>query len=217
MNLIKNKGTLGLGGHTILCVLIGLFISEVSCSPGPSPEGEAASLKLKLDLLTIKYRALCKQFSLLAPKDSTPVFSCDECPDKWLHVGDQCFHLDSDRQDWHKSAEKCKEIGGHLAILTTREQHEAVEREGKRIGGLYTNYWIGLTDAESEGDWKWVDNSTLTNPFWSVQPREPDNHLSGGEEGEDCAVVSSYTHYWFDVPCSFLYPRICQMDATPLV
>ncbi|XP_070822322.1 C-type lectin domain family 4 member E-like isoform X2 [Chaetodon trifascialis] len=217
MNLIKNKGTLGIGGHAILCVLISLLISEVSSGAEHSPEAEAAIIKLKLDLLTIKYRELCKQYSTLAHTDSAPEFRCNECPDTWLHVGDQCFHLDTDRHDWSSSAEKCKEIGGHLAILTNREQHEAVEKEGKRIGGLYTNYWIGLTDSESEGHWKWVDNSTVTTPFWSVQPREPDNNLSGGEEGEDCAVVSSYTHNWYDVPCSFIYPRVCQMDATPLV
>ncbi|XP_041798045.1 C-type lectin domain family 4 member E-like [Chelmon rostratus] len=218
MNLIQSKGALGFRGHAILCVLVGLLFSEASSRPGDSPEEEVALLKLKLDLLSIKYRDLCKQYSNMAHNYSAPVISCStECPDKWLHVGDQCFFLATDKWDWSKSAEKCKEIGSHLAILTTREQHEAVEKEGKRIGGIYTHYWIGLTDAESEGNWTWVDKSELNNAFWSVTPSEPDNNQTGGAEGEDCAVVDSYTHSWYDVPCSFTYPRICQMDATPLV
>lgn len=43
---------------------------------------------------------------------------------------------------------------------------------------------------------------------------EPDNNLSGGVDEEDC-VVDSYTQSWYDVPCSFFYLRICQMDAIP--
>ncbi|XP_078108711.1 NKG2-D type II integral membrane protein-like isoform X2 [Sander vitreus] len=93
---------------------------------------------------------------------------------------------------------------------------DAVEQEGKRIGSPYTYYWIGLTDIKSEGDWKWVDNSTLKTPFWNVLKSKSDNKLSGGMNEEHCAVVDSYMQLWYVVPCSFLYRRICQMDAIPL-
>ncbi|XP_044065055.1 C-type lectin domain family 4 member D-like isoform X2 [Siniperca chuatsi] len=214
MNLIKS--TLGIRGHTILYVLIGLLVSEASPQAADRLEAELSSVKLRLHLLENRYRHLCNFYSNLATNSSLPVINCTECPDKWLQVGDQCFFLITDKQDWSFSAQNCREMGGHLAILTTREQHEAVEKEGRRIAGFYTNYWIGLTDIENEGDWKWVDNSTLTNPFWNVAKSEPDNNQSNGLDGEDCAVVDSYTQTWYDVPCSFLYPRICQMDAIPL-
>ncbi|XP_070767551.1 C-type lectin domain family 4 member E-like [Enoplosus armatus] len=216
MNLIKSKGTLGIRGHIILYVLISLLASEARSQAADSPEEELSSLKLKLSLLKNRYRHLCNLYSNLAPTCLAPVINCTECPDRWLHVGDHCFFLSTDKQTWSNSTDKCAEIGGHLAILTTREQHEAVEKEGRRIGGLYTNYWIGLSDIEGEGEWKWVNGSTLENPFWNVAISEPDNNLSGGPEGEDCVVVDSYTQTWYDVPCSFLYPRICQMDAIPL-
>ncbi|XP_013868904.1 C-type lectin domain family 4 member E [Austrofundulus limnaeus] len=202
---------------TILCALMGLLVSEISCQAPKSPEEEVKFLKVRLQLMKNHYKLMCNQFSSLAQNCSAPAIRCTECPDGWLQVEDQCFFLSTKKQNFSTSAEKCKDIGAHLAILTTREQHEAVEKEGRRLGWSQTFYWIGLSDSENEGDWKWVDNSMLTTSFWNVQKSEPDNHTDGGPEGEDCAVVDSFTQSWYDVPCGFLYPRICQKPAVPLI
>uniref|UniRef100_A0A4W5K8A0 C-type lectin domain-containing protein n=1 Tax=Hucho hucho TaxID=62062 RepID=A0A4W5K8A0_9TELE len=69
---------------------------------------------------------------------------------------------------------------------------------------------------EIEGDWRWVDNTKLTNEFWNQWSSEPDNNLSGGVEGEGPVVLESNTQTWSDVPCDFTYRRICQMDAIPI-
>ena len=37
----------------------------------------------------------------------------------------------------------------------------ALEKEARRIGGFDYHFWIGLSDIENEGDWRWVDNTTL--------------------------------------------------------
>ncbi|XP_047455414.1 perlucin-like protein [Mugil cephalus] len=216
MTCIKNKGSLGIRGHTIFFVLLGLLVSEISSQAAEGPEGELSILKLKLNTVMNHYKLLCDKYSDLALNCSVPVINCTRCPPGWLQVLDRCLFFSSDKLDWLASKEKCKEIGGHLAILTTKEQHEAVEKEGRRIGQFYTDYWIGLSDIETEGDWRWVDNSTLQTPFWNTEKSEPDNNKSGGEDGEDCVVVDSYNQIWYDVPCSFLYPRICQMDVFPL-
>ncbi|KAI3360528.1 hypothetical protein L3Q82_002415 [Scortum barcoo] len=180
-------------------------------------EGKPKLLCWLTDMMNL-IKSKAKQVLFVKVTQYSPTaINCTECPDGWLHVGDQCFILITDRQDFFNSTDKCKEIGGHLAILTTREQHEAVEKEGRRMAGLYTNYWIGLTDTETEGEWKWVDKTPLKIPFWNTLTSEPDNHVSGGEDGEDCVVVDSYSQTWYDVPCSFSYPRICQKDAIPLV
>ncbi|KAM9353499.1 collectin-12-like [Symphorus nematophorus] len=210
MNPIKNKGTLGIRGHAVLCVLISLLVSAAA-SPA---EEDVATLKLRLDLLLNSYREMCKHYTNLAPSCGAPAFNCTECPDDWLHVGDQCFHLSTDRHNFTISKEKCEESGAHLAILTDREQYHAVEKEGRRIGSFYNHYWIGLTDIEKEEEWKWADDSPLKVGFWKVG--QPSNDVSSGKEGEDCVVVDSYNSNWDDVPCSFVYPRICQKDAAKL-
>ncbi|XP_026173355.1 perlucin-like protein isoform X2 [Mastacembelus armatus] len=208
MNLIKTNG--------ILCVLIGLLVSEASTRPGKNLEEEVSYLKLRLSSLKNRYKFLCDQYTSLAKNYSAPAFICTQCPDGWFQVDDQCFLLTADKMDWLNSKKNCTKMDGHLAILTTKEEHDAIEKESIRFGGFYTSYWIGLTDSENEGDWKWVDKSTLTTPFWNKVKSEPDNSPMAGSEGEDCAVVESRSQTWYDVPCSFTYPRICQKDAIPL-
>ncbi|XP_038850069.1 CD209 antigen-like protein E [Salvelinus namaycush] len=85
--------------------------------------------------------------------------------------------------DWPSSRDSCTSLGSHLTILHSKEQHDALEKEARRIGGFDYHFWIGLSDIEKEGDWRWVDNTTLTNKYWNEYSSEPDNHQSGGSHG----------------------------------
>ncbi|XP_042338366.1 C-type lectin domain family 4 member D-like [Plectropomus leopardus] len=215
-------------GNVVLCVLIGLLIGGTSQAedsleaqgPVVQQEPDAAFLKLRLDLLENRYRRLCHQYATLAYKcsasDDLSALSCSACPDGWLHVEDQCFHLSTDRASYSNSSQICSEMGAHLATLTTKEQHDAVTIESSRIGGsLY--YFIGLNDIEKEGEWRWEDKKPLEIPFWSTDYLvQPDNYLWGETEGEDCAVVDALLQTWYDVPCHFTYRRICQKAALPV-
>ncbi|XP_052441464.1 uncharacterized protein LOC127981504 [Carassius gibelio] len=64
------------------------------------------------------------------------------------------------------------------------------------------HFWIGLTDVEEEGRWKWVDGSTLTSGFWASG--EPNNQGTD----EDCANTRSSG--WFDSPCDSSLKWICE-------
>lgn len=54
---------------------------------------------------------------------SLTVKQCRECPDGWLHIGNQCYYFSNDKLDWMKSRDSCEEMGSHLTILHTIEQH----------------------------------------------------------------------------------------------
>uniref|UniRef100_A0A3P9CQJ5 Perlucin-like protein n=1 Tax=Maylandia zebra TaxID=106582 RepID=A0A3P9CQJ5_9CICH len=196
-----SSATLGIKGLAILCVVLGLFASAESAQDANNTEGELTFLKLKLESLKDRFRHMCNQYSDLAHNCSAPAINCTECPDGWVHIGDHCFFLSNDTDGWLNSTLKCKDIGGHLAILTTKEEYDALEKEARTIGTFNPFYWLGLSDIENRGDWKWVDNSTLQVSFWNTLKSEPDNN----------AITN-----WYDVPCSFQYRRICQMDAIPL-
>uniref|UniRef100_A0A667Z7H2 C-type lectin domain containing 1 n=1 Tax=Myripristis murdjan TaxID=586833 RepID=A0A667Z7H2_9TELE len=210
--LFIQSGALHFRGRTVLCALIGLLICKASAQPTEAPadlQAELSSLRQTLSYVMNRYRLLCDHYTNMASNCSAPVLSCSACPAGWLHVEDKCFSLSEERLDYENSTARCKEMGSHLAIVETKEQHEALEKEARKFGNFFTYYWIGLTDIENEGVWKWVDNTTLKNPFWAEESHQPDNF----NNTEHCVVLESSNHKWSDVPCNFIYPRICEMDA----
>uniref|UniRef100_A0A3B4Z9U7 C-type lectin domain containing 1 n=1 Tax=Seriola lalandi dorsalis TaxID=1841481 RepID=A0A3B4Z9U7_SERLL len=214
----RKRGIECLRSQTALLMLIGFLASicanivlTVLCA-----SVDSSSPGQKLNSVHRRYIQLCKNYTALGLSCSKTVKQCSECPEGWLHVGDQCYYFSSDKLDWLKSRDSCAEMGGHLTILHTVEQHDTLEKEARRIGGFDYHFWIGLSDIELEGDWRWVDNTTLQHKYWDQWSSEPDNHQSGGEHGEDCATLDSHSKTWFDVPCDHIYKRICQMDAIQL-
>ncbi|XP_052762165.1 asialoglycoprotein receptor 1-like [Mya arenaria] len=72
-----------------------------------------------------------------------------------------------------------------------------------------TTWWIGLTDEDIEGVWKWFDTDTVAS-FTDWHPNE------GATNGEDCAIFYSvYDFKWADTYCShtYLYPPLCETPS----
>ncbi|KAI4900787.1 hypothetical protein NFI96_026654, partial [Prochilodus magdalenae] len=68
-------------------------------------------------------------------------------------------------------------------------------------------YWVGLTDALKEGDWRWLDGTRLskTPKYWYND--QPDD-WKGGEsdqypKGEDCVemLLSRTAYFLLDAFC----------------
>ncbi|XP_038850077.1 CD209 antigen-like protein C isoform X2 [Salvelinus namaycush] len=208
---ISSRGNKPILNNHMFSLSLSLFSLSV-----PSVPLETAALTLKLNSVRGHYVYLCDDYSKLAQSCSKTVRKCRECPEDWIHVDEKCYSFSNDKMDWPSSRDSCTSLGSHLTILHSKEQHDALEKEARRIGGFDYHFWIGLSDIEKEGDWRWVDNTTLTNKYWNEYSSEPDNHQSGGSHGEDCATLDSHSQTWFDVPCDHIYKRICQMDAIRL-
>ncbi|KAL6466961.1 hypothetical protein MHYP_G00247650 [Metynnis hypsauchen] len=109
------------------------------------------------------------------------------------------YYISTNQKTWSESRQFCRERGADLVIINSREEQEFIS---KVFGS--TEAWIGLTDSQSEGHWKWVDNSALTTSekFWFKG--EPNDY----EGKEDCAVSgykgagSERVSTWADYPCS---------------
>uniref|UniRef100_A0A4W5RTX1 C-type lectin domain-containing protein n=1 Tax=Hucho hucho TaxID=62062 RepID=A0A4W5RTX1_9TELE len=100
------------------------------------------------------------------------------CPDSWTRFGSSCYYLSTENRQTYIPYQQC-----YFQVF--------LNKMGKDV-----HFWIGLTDSEMEGIWKWVDGTTPTTTFWSRG--EPNN--SAGEE--DCS--------WNDQACSVNTQWVCE-------
>uniref|UniRef100_A0AAR2KFU0 C-type lectin domain-containing protein n=1 Tax=Pygocentrus nattereri TaxID=42514 RepID=A0AAR2KFU0_PYGNA len=182
-----------------------------STSSGSESEADAQSV----DALQERFYCFCSDTTntTLEQNCSATAKTCRSCPEDWTYLEGKCYYFSKDKLDWKNSSDSCASMGSHLTILHTQQQHDHLEKIAHDIGGLDYHFWIGLSDSEEEGVWKWVDNTLVNKTYWSETPKEPNNHETGGPHGEDCVVLQSQSKTWFDVPCDFHYKRICEMGA----
>ena len=70
--------------------------------------------------------------------------------------------------------------------------------EQKWLEGLFVEkrfFWIGLSDAEKEGQWQWDNGESLTYTNWA--PHEPDEQ--GTMDEGDYAVMDLSSKKWLDI------------------
>ncbi|XP_026112891.1 asialoglycoprotein receptor 1-like [Carassius auratus] len=120
--------------------------------------------------------------------------------DGWKCHQSSLYFFSSEKKNWDESRRYCRERGTDLIIINNREEQDFV----KNITGSSEHFWIGLTDIEVEGSWKWVDGSTLTSGFWASGDKQPDNY----QGNEDCANTRSSE--WYDTSCDGSVKWICE-------
>ncbi|XP_063744060.1 C-type lectin domain family 10 member A-like isoform X2 [Eleginops maclovinus] len=123
------------------------------------------------------------------------------CPAGWRKHSCSCYLLHKQTDSWEKAREHCRERGAHLVVIDSAAEQ--------------TDVWIGLSDREKEGTWKWVDGSPLTLRNWeTIQPDNGGGDPRWGEE--DCAIIYTHTNEWHDRSCESTQPWICEKEAVYL-
>ena len=143
---------------------------------------------------------------------------CDQVIDEWspanelcdgcsMHaIGESVYHLCAGVNYAFPAARaRCQQRGGDLVVIETLAEGMAIF---DLVDGGFSGWFIGLTDADSEGSFVWVDGTPLVpeQSNWSVN--EPNDSMMN----EDCVVLSNVGR-WNDINCANLRPIICE---TPL-
>uniref|UniRef100_A0A3P9HC20 C-type lectin domain-containing protein n=1 Tax=Oryzias latipes TaxID=8090 RepID=A0A3P9HC20_ORYLA len=181
-------------------------------------------LKLQLESNKTYNDELQKQLELLLAEraalqsnTSDIVESCGLCMPGWFLSNTSCYFHGKKQsnvgKNWTASREDCISHGGDLAVIDTAEEHMLVfEHFPKVKWGTYLwevgGVWIGLTDHQREGTWKWINNVTLNYiGFW--MGGEPNNYRSA----EHCAAImptDKGLQSWFDASCETQREWLCE-------
>ena len=94
----------------------------------------------------------------------------------------------SEQMNWKDAQKFCEELGGHLVTITSEEEKDFIVNEIMVIG---EDCMIGLSDAETEGDWVWVTGEDTEYTNWA--DGEPNNEFE-----EDYAAMFNGSGVWND-------------------
>ena len=127
-------------------------------------------------------------------------------------------NLETSNTTWHEAELICRRDGGHL--LSVRSETEKKKLEDETLKDQYNQdkiFWLGGTDKEEEGTWRWSDGKTWNDKdvHWATRVygvgNEPD-----GKEGENCLVWFEFWvaplilrgHGWGDLDCEDEYNQV---------
>jgi GH25 family lysozyme M1 (1,4-beta-N-acetylmuramidase)/predicted small integral membrane protein len=112
---------------------------------------------------------------------------CDGPPESGTSTyGGHYYKLITAAKTWANAKADCLARGGHLVTITSSGENTFV----KSLVGANCA-WIGLTDEQTEGVWKWVTGESVVYTNWSTY--EPNNCCGGEDYGEMCS-----DGYWND-------------------
>ncbi|KAJ8414406.1 hypothetical protein AAFF_G00052760 [Aldrovandia affinis] len=143
---------------------------------------------------------------------------CKKCKDNWIFFQSKCYLFFGDTKTWSASRSQCQSEEADLLIVNSEEEQRFAFRTIQPTSQGEAQFWIGLTDAQTEGEWRWVDSSLVTEDlqFWHYRTNEtsePDDWKDINPLGEDCGHLSTSgpaLSSWMDGPCETVYGWICE-------
>ena len=123
------------------------------------------------------------------------------------------YELFDAKMTWKHAKEICESRGGHLAVINSSEENEALAN----IASSLSNYvWIGGTDEDSEGNWHWINGDDFSYTNW--YSGEPNNYAEGGGS-ENYMGLLGRTGQWNDAANDnpYISGFICEYDLEKIL
>ena len=136
-------------------------------------EQEAATLK---DRNESAYATVMAAIDLLAGEEldskASATVRLRKRPNDAVQFEGHWYKFFSAKFTWHTAKAKCEEMGGRLACAESQEEAEFLTKLCREEA------WIGGSDEQDEGNWKWVDGSPMRFTYWA---KENPSNSRGGE------------------------------------
>ncbi|XP_028576820.2 hepatic lectin-like [Podarcis muralis] len=162
--------------YLLIIILLGLLLSNES-----KFSSEAKKLHKQLEM-------------------SKELFPCGSRSREWEYFDGRCYYFSLRKATWHTAKSLCAERNSSLVVIHDEAKQNFLESRTKN-----ERYWIGLTDINEEGQWRWIDGISYLNNYKKWRQGEPNDH----ETKEDCAQIHEAGE-WNDVPCNFQSFYACE-------
>ncbi|KAL6100423.1 uncharacterized protein ACO6RY_07576 [Pungitius sinensis] len=209
--------SLGLLSVLLLAGLVCLGVHlQASGDKLSSVSAERDQLKDNLTALKDNFTALKDNFTALTQeKDRLQLLLKQKktCPEGWRMFSGSCYLLSTRDDSWENGRKDCRDQGADLVIINSLKEQKFL----LKITQIQS--WIGLSDKDTEGTWKWVDGTLLTENYWyhNTNIVQPDNGGGDPQRGEeDCAHLLPPVNpqiNWNDLSCDAALRWICEKPA----
>ncbi|XP_051555702.1 macrophage mannose receptor 1b [Myxocyprinus asiaticus] len=140
------------------------------------------------------------------------------CAPEWKKIGVKCYNMKEKKKTWSEAREYCRELGGDLASITTRQQQAFFTT---MISDRTTDFWIGFSNLANRR-YKWTDGSSVTYTAWA-KGEPQDYHWHGYlwtkyhyTDDQECVVIGrglrSDFGKWVATDCNSTQGFICSRD-----
>jgi len=83
------------------------------------------------------------------------------------------YQIINKNMTWEEAKKHCESLGGYLLTITSKEEQEFIESYIKEKEFTENSFWLGATDKDKEGTWKWITGEKFDYSNWG--DGEPDN------------------------------------------
>ncbi|VDI15593.1 Hypothetical predicted protein [Mytilus galloprovincialis] len=142
-----------------------------------------------------------------------PICIIIACPETVAIVRGVVYIFKCKQANWFDSEANCKVHGGHLTSVETAVENAFLLDVIQLMWMETGNFWIGLTDNNTEMSYKWLSGNPLNyNDWFQGPPQQPDNKQFGGQPGAHCALIhDNYGLKWGDEDCLQTFKSICEI------
>lgn len=125
-------------------------------------------------------RLFCTVLVLLLCITSVPLTNVEAAeenmiPDDAKYFNGHWYKVYDISKSWTNAKAYCENLGGHLVTITSREENDFIKKLIIESPAPSSSniFWIGASDSDVEGVWKWVTNEPFSYTNWGTN--EPDN------------------------------------------
>ncbi|KAF3858065.1 hypothetical protein F7725_011266 [Dissostichus mawsoni] len=120
------------------------------------------------------------------------------CSAPWIPYNGHCFNLNRTQKTWPDAQRDCRLEGGDLATIRNVEDQTSTDE-----------LWIGLNDRKTEGQFDWIDHSTVSFTSWEFGKPAVSTDI------KDCVLIRGENGNWADRVCEEKHGSICmKMSAS---